>query len=102
MSTAPGVTTSPNVVEPGAENPRKRATHAIQRLREKRELERQIRSGAVLREAQATKKVSPAVRQVHPDAVDEFKNASTSSSSASPPITPRPTSTARSALRDEA
>jgi hypothetical protein len=57
MSTAPGVTTSPNVVEPGAENPRKRATHAIQRLREKRELERQIRSGAVLREAQATKKV---------------------------------------------
>jgi predicted nuclease of restriction endonuclease-like (RecB) superfamily len=41
----------------------------------KRELERQIRSGAVLRDAQATKKVSPAVRQTHPTAVEEFKNA---------------------------
>jgi predicted nuclease of restriction endonuclease-like (RecB) superfamily len=41
----------------------------------KRELERQIRSGAVLREALATKKVSPAVRQTHPTAIDEFKNA---------------------------
>jgi len=36
---------------------------------------RQIRSGAVLREALATKKVSPAVRQTHPTAIDEFKNA---------------------------
>lgn len=40
----------------------------------KRELERQIRSGAVLREALATKKVSPVVRQI-PAAIDEFKNA---------------------------
>ncbi|MFP2899872.1 PDDEXK nuclease domain-containing protein [Corallococcus sp. 4LFB] len=41
----------------------------------KRELERQIRSGAVLREAKAAKKVSPAVTQFHPTAIDEFKNA---------------------------
>jgi len=40
-----------------------------------RELERQIRSGAVLREALATKRASPAVRQTHPTAIDEFKNA---------------------------
>lgn len=48
---------------------------AIKERWSKRELERQIRSGAVLREAQAMKRVAPAVRQVHPDAVDEFKNA---------------------------
>lgn len=48
---------------------------AIKERWSKRELERQIRSGAVLRETQAQKKVSPAVRQVHADAVDEFKNA---------------------------
>lgn len=41
----------------------------------KRELERQIRSGAVLRESLATKKVSPVVRQIHPAAIDELKNA---------------------------
>nr|WP_277989602.1 PDDEXK nuclease domain-containing protein [Corallococcus sp. NCSPR001] len=48
----------------------------------KRELERQIRSGAVLREARATKKVSPAVRQTHIQClvafelkVDKFKPA---------------------------
>lgn len=40
-----------------------------------RELERQLRSGAVLRDAQAAKKVSPALRQIHPTAIDEFKNA---------------------------
>lgn len=40
-----------------------------------RELERQIRSGAVLREAQAAKKVSAALRQIHPDALSELKNA---------------------------
>ncbi len=40
-----------------------------------RELERQIRSGAVLRDARATKKVSPALRQIHPDALGELKNA---------------------------
>ncbi len=48
---------------------------AIKERWPKRELERQIRSGAVLREASAIKKVSPAVRQVHPLAVGEFKNA---------------------------
>lgn len=40
-----------------------------------RELERQLRSGAVLRDAQAAKKVSPALRQIHPTGIDEFKNA---------------------------
>ncbi len=48
---------------------------AIKERWPKRALERQIRSGAVLREAQATKNVSPAVRQTHPTAIDEFKNA---------------------------
>ncbi|WP_199738881.1 YhcG family protein [Corallococcus sp. CA054B] len=48
---------------------------AIKERWPKRELERQIRTGAVLREARATKKVSPAVRQTHPTAIDEFKNA---------------------------
>jgi predicted nuclease of restriction endonuclease-like (RecB) superfamily len=41
----------------------------------KRELERQIQSGALLRSASAAKKVSPAVTQIHPAAIDEFKNA---------------------------
>jgi len=40
-----------------------------------RELERQLRSGAVLRAAKGAKKVSPALRQTHPKAIDEFKNA---------------------------
>jgi predicted nuclease of restriction endonuclease-like (RecB) superfamily len=48
---------------------------AIKERWPKRELERQIRSGAVLRNVLATKKVSPAVRQAHSTAVDEFKNA---------------------------
>ena len=48
---------------------------AIKERWPKLELERQIRSGAVLREKSATKKVSPAVRQIHPAAIDEFKNA---------------------------
>lgn len=48
---------------------------AIRERWSKRELERQIRSGAVLREAKITKKVSPAVTQFHPTAIDEFKNA---------------------------
>ncbi len=48
---------------------------AIKERWPKRELERQIRSGAVLRNVLATKKVSPVVRQAHPTAVDEFKNA---------------------------
>ena len=40
----------------------------------KRELERQIRSGAVLRDATA-EKVSSALRQMHPAAMGEYKNA---------------------------
>ncbi|MEZ4225511.1 MAG: PDDEXK nuclease domain-containing protein [Polyangiaceae bacterium] len=39
-----------------------------------RELERQIRTGAAARNASQKKKVSPAVAQVHPAAVDDFKN----------------------------
>ncbi len=41
----------------------------------KRELERQIQSGAILRHAAAAKTVSPAVAQTHPAALEEFKNA---------------------------
>jgi predicted nuclease of restriction endonuclease-like (RecB) superfamily len=40
-----------------------------------RELERQIRSGAVLRDAHVAKKVSAALRQIHPGALEELKNA---------------------------
>jgi predicted nuclease of restriction endonuclease-like (RecB) superfamily len=40
-----------------------------------RELERQIRSGAALRSPASARKVSSAVTQTHPTAVDEFKNA---------------------------
>lgn len=48
---------------------------AIKERWSSRELERQIRSGAVLREAQAAKKVSAALRQIHTDALSELKNA---------------------------
>jgi predicted nuclease of restriction endonuclease-like (RecB) superfamily len=48
---------------------------AIKERWSKRELERQIRSGAVLRSTDVPKKVSPVVTQVHPAAIDEFKNA---------------------------
>ena len=48
---------------------------AIKERWSKLELERQIRSGAILREAKASKKVSPVVTQLHPTAIDEFKNA---------------------------
>lgn len=41
----------------------------------KRELERQIHSGAILRGELTAKKVSPAVTQIHPTALEEFKNA---------------------------
>lgn len=40
-----------------------------------REFERQLRSGAALRGVQTAKKVSPAVRQFHPTAIDDFKSA---------------------------
>jgi predicted nuclease of restriction endonuclease-like (RecB) superfamily len=48
---------------------------AIKERWSKRELERQIRSGAVLRSTSLPKKVSPVVAQIHPMAIDEFKNA---------------------------
>jgi len=40
----------------------------------KRELERQIRTGAAVRSDTRLKKVSPAVAQIHPTALDDFKN----------------------------
>lgn len=48
---------------------------AIRNRWSKRELERQIATGAVLRSAPSTKKVSPALTQIHPTAIDELKNA---------------------------
>ncbi|HCF60909.1 MAG TPA: DUF1016 domain-containing protein [Myxococcales bacterium] len=48
---------------------------AIKERWPKRELERQIRSGAVLRSRPLPKRVSPAVTRIHPAALDEFKNA---------------------------
>jgi predicted nuclease of restriction endonuclease-like (RecB) superfamily len=47
---------------------------AIRHRWTKRELERQILSGAALRAAPGSKKVSAAVAQVHPAAEDEFKD----------------------------
>jgi predicted nuclease of restriction endonuclease-like (RecB) superfamily len=41
----------------------------------KRELERQIQSAAILRSHSVAKKVSPAVAQTHPTAIEELKNA---------------------------
>ena len=48
---------------------------AIKERWTKRELERQIRTGAALRGDLATKKVSPAVAQTHPTAIEEFKDS---------------------------
>ncbi len=48
---------------------------AIKERWTKRELERQIRSGAVLRAGTAATRVSPMVRQTHPTALEELKNA---------------------------
>lgn len=48
---------------------------AIKERWPKRELERQIRTGSILRGGLAAKKVWPAVRRVHPTAIEEFKNA---------------------------
>jgi predicted nuclease of restriction endonuclease-like (RecB) superfamily len=48
---------------------------AIKQRWSKRQLEREIASGGVLRGALASKKVSPVVTQIHPTAIDEFKNA---------------------------
>jgi predicted nuclease of restriction endonuclease-like (RecB) superfamily len=69
---------------------------AIKERWPKRELERQIRSGAVLREALAKKKISPAVRQFTRRHSTSSRTPTTSSSSASRRNIPRPTSTARS------
>jgi predicted nuclease of restriction endonuclease-like (RecB) superfamily len=55
-----------------------REFYVVAAIRERwssRELERQIRSGAVLRGALGTKKVSPAVTRLHPEADAELKNA---------------------------
>ncbi len=48
---------------------------AIKNRWTKRELERQIQSAAVLRSDPVAKRVSPAVAQIHPTAIDELKNA---------------------------
>jgi len=58
--------------------PETREFYLLSAIRERwssRELERQIRSGAILRSAEGAKKVSPAVTQMNPSAVAEFKNA---------------------------
>lgn len=60
----------------GVKPPEAREFFILAAIRErwtKRELERQIRSGAVLR--QTSKRVSPLVRQLHPGATEEFKDA---------------------------
>jgi predicted nuclease of restriction endonuclease-like (RecB) superfamily len=48
---------------------------AIKERWTKRQLERQILSGAILRSASIARNASPALTQVHPTAIDEFKNA---------------------------
>ena len=48
---------------------------AIKERWSKRELERQITTGAALRSDARTKKVSPLVSQIHPAAIQELKNA---------------------------
>jgi predicted nuclease of restriction endonuclease-like (RecB) superfamily len=48
---------------------------AIKERWTKRELERQIQSAAIVRSAPAAKKMSPVVAQIHPTAIEEFKNA---------------------------
>jgi predicted nuclease of restriction endonuclease-like (RecB) superfamily len=48
---------------------------AIKGVWTKRELERQILTGAALRSDAPAKRMSPAVTQMHPTAIDEFKNA---------------------------
>jgi predicted nuclease of restriction endonuclease-like (RecB) superfamily len=61
-----------------AKPPETREFYILAAIRERwssRELERQIQSAAILRSAPAAKKVSPAVAQIHPTAIDELKNA---------------------------
>jgi predicted nuclease of restriction endonuclease-like (RecB) superfamily len=61
-----------------AKPPQTREFYMLAAIREhwtKRELERQIRSGAALRAAPRSKKVSPLVTQIHAAAEQEFKDA---------------------------
>ncbi|MCC7537613.1 MAG: DUF1016 family protein [Deltaproteobacteria bacterium] len=61
-----------------AKPPETREFYLVAAIKErwtKRELERQIQSGAVLRSAAAGKSVSPAVTRAHPSAINELKNA---------------------------
>lgn len=60
-----------------AKPPETREFYILTAVRErwsKRELGRQIQSSAISRSGPRGKKVSPAVRQMHPTAVEEFKN----------------------------
>lgn len=61
-----------------AKHPKEREFYLLAAVRghwSKRELERQIRSGASLRNLPALKNVSPLVKQIHPTAAEEFKSA---------------------------
>jgi predicted nuclease of restriction endonuclease-like (RecB) superfamily len=61
-----------------AKPPETREFYIVAAIKErwtKRELERQIRTGAVLRSAPASLKVSALVPQTHPSAIEEFKDA---------------------------
>jgi predicted nuclease of restriction endonuclease-like (RecB) superfamily len=65
------------VILGGAKEPATRAYYVRTAIKErwsKRELERQIRSGAALRSSAKAKKVSPVVTQLLPAALDELKN----------------------------
>jgi predicted nuclease of restriction endonuclease-like (RecB) superfamily len=58
--------------------PEEREFYVLAAIKErwtKRELERQIRSAALLRSVPSAKKVSPVVTQTHPALIEEFKNA---------------------------
>src|SRR5688572_7241017 len=58
-------------------HPKDREFYMVAAARErwsKRELERQIRTGAAFRDDRRAKKVSPVVTQIHPAAIDEFQN----------------------------
>jgi predicted nuclease of restriction endonuclease-like (RecB) superfamily len=61
-----------------AKRPEEREFYILAAIKErwtKRELERQIQSGAILRSDRSAKKVSPTVTRTHPAAIEEFKNA---------------------------
>lgn len=61
-----------------AKPPETREFYVLAAIRERwssRELERQIRSGAILRNELSAKKVSSAIARTHPTAVEELKNA---------------------------